>query len=431
MNVFATLPRIAVFVWALIAVASAAAAVPIPAAPAAEVLVNTETTSAQQNPALACNTSGTCIVAWESFGQDGSLSGIYAQRYSSDGSPLGDEFQVNSHTKNHQFAAEVAIAADGSFVIGWASNAQNGPGIGLYAQRYTANGSPDGGEFLLNTDGRDLAPRMALGIDGDNRLLAVWTETIPIIVGSGKISSIIAQRYLGDGRAEGRQRTLGQSLLKNIRRPSLVVSRDGSFVLVVHNDTPSGLIFGDVAIGRGIYARRYAADFRKLDLLPLRIDSGGGELLPDTPDADELANGGFVIAWHQRHGDDLRHAGVVARAYDASGRPYSDAVLVDDQSMQRDASVAGTVDGGFAVAAQGRGISLRFCSADGRSMSTVIRIDGSASDYTELRPRLRASGNSVLAVWQSLTRLGDGQRDIMARRQTCSGGGCALIPQGG
>lgn len=34
--------------------------------------------------------------------QDGVNYGVYAQRYHSDGTPVGDEFQINTYTTNSQ-----------------------------------------------------------------------------------------------------------------------------------------------------------------------------------------------------------------------------------------------------------------------------------------------------------------------------------------
>ena len=42
------------------------------------------------------------LISWTSNGQDGSSNGIYAQRYNADGSPNGGEFQVNTHTSSDQ-----------------------------------------------------------------------------------------------------------------------------------------------------------------------------------------------------------------------------------------------------------------------------------------------------------------------------------------
>ncbi len=83
---------------------------------------------------------GEFVVTWMSSGQDGSSFGIYAQRYNAAGVAQGGEFLVNTATFDSQSYPAVAMDADGDFVITWMSSGQDGPGLGIYAQRYNAAG---------------------------------------------------------------------------------------------------------------------------------------------------------------------------------------------------------------------------------------------------------------------------------------------------
>ena len=86
-----------------------------------EFQVNTYTTSVQALPSVAMDADGDFVVAWHSgnfgSGQDGSLYGIYAQRYNAAGVAQGSEFQVNTHTTERQAFPSVAMDADGDFVV--------------------------------------------------------------------------------------------------------------------------------------------------------------------------------------------------------------------------------------------------------------------------------------------------------------------------
>ncbi|MEO1076243.1 MAG: flagellar hook associated protein, partial [Bacteroidota bacterium] len=121
---------------------------PTPIGP--EFQVNTATAGNQRNPAVAVAPDGDFVIAWSSRGQDGSGTGIYAQRYTAEGTPAGAEFQVNTSTLNDQVVPSVGIDEDGDFVIAWASYLQDGDGYGIYAQRYAADGLPQGSEFQVN-----------------------------------------------------------------------------------------------------------------------------------------------------------------------------------------------------------------------------------------------------------------------------------------
>ena len=69
-------------------------------------------------------------------GGDGSGLGIYAQRYSSSGTAIGAEFRINTFTTGDQTDASVSASVDGGFVVSWTSAGQDGSGTGVYAQRF-------------------------------------------------------------------------------------------------------------------------------------------------------------------------------------------------------------------------------------------------------------------------------------------------------
>lgn len=108
-----------------------------------EFLVNTHTASDQYSPAITGLTDGGFVVSWESYGQDGSGWGIYAQRYDAQGAAVGAEFQVTTNTASDQRSPIITALADGGFVVSWQSpSGQDGSRSGIYAQRYNAAGEP-------------------------------------------------------------------------------------------------------------------------------------------------------------------------------------------------------------------------------------------------------------------------------------------------
>ncbi|NJK60117.1 MAG: hypothetical protein HC918_07595, partial [Oscillatoriales cyanobacterium SM2_1_8] len=89
----------------------------------------------------------------------GDLGGIYAQRFSSAGSTVGNEFRVNTYTTNDQRLPAIASSPSGEFVVAWASLEQDGSDYGIYAQRFglvapnTAPTISDIGNSTINEDG--------------------------------------------------------------------------------------------------------------------------------------------------------------------------------------------------------------------------------------------------------------------------------------
>ena len=142
-----------------------------------EFQANTYTTGSQGSPAVAVDGSGNFVVTWNSDGQDGSGGGVFGQRFDSAGSPVGSEFQVNSYTTNSQFVRAVAADGSGNFVVVWGSwGGQDGSLSGVFGQRFSPAGHPVGSEFQVNSYTTNYQGRVfpALAVDGSGNFVVVW-----------------------------------------------------------------------------------------------------------------------------------------------------------------------------------------------------------------------------------------------------------------
>jgi len=117
-----------------------------------EFQVNTTTRGYQSEPVVTGLKDGGYVIAWNSFyGEDGSRSGIYAQRFDKDGNTEGGQFLVNTHTQLDQEQVDISSLQDGGFVITWTSDKQDGSEEGIFGQRYDAAGNAVGDEFQINS----------------------------------------------------------------------------------------------------------------------------------------------------------------------------------------------------------------------------------------------------------------------------------------
>jgi len=133
------------------------------------------------------------VVAWQSFGQDGSGYGIYAQRYNAGGTTVGTEFQVNTETSSSQSNPAIAVDADGDFVVAWQSFLQDGSSNGVYAQRYNAGGTAFGTEFQVNTETLSNQGNPAIALDADGDFVVAWNSYGQ----DGDEYGVYAQRFVG------------------------------------------------------------------------------------------------------------------------------------------------------------------------------------------------------------------------------------------
>ncbi|MFZ2146808.1 MAG: hypothetical protein WAV28_06260 [Sedimentisphaerales bacterium] len=117
-----------------------------------QFIVNTTIEGPQQNPQAAMDELGRFIIVWDSkIDPDINERDIFAQRYDSAGGPLGNEFQVNTYMTDDQKRPAAAITENGKFVIAWQSYGQDGSDYGIFVQPGQMVGSADfNGDGFVN-----------------------------------------------------------------------------------------------------------------------------------------------------------------------------------------------------------------------------------------------------------------------------------------
>ncbi len=145
-----------------------------------ERIANSFTSGDQQFAAVTYDGNGDFIITWSSQGQDDDTDaagwGIYAQRFNADGSKKGEEFLVNDTTHGDQIGSDVSADDYGDFVVTWQSARRDGDGWGIYAKAFRDNGTVFHGEQRINTTtaGDQHSPAVVMGADGDYSI--VWVS---------------------------------------------------------------------------------------------------------------------------------------------------------------------------------------------------------------------------------------------------------------
>ena len=154
-----------------------------------EFQVNTYTTNVQWFPSIASDASGNFVVVWASYDKDGFLDGVFGQRYDNSGSRLGDEFRVNTYTTHSQRVPSIASDVNGNFVVVWDSKYQDGSVDGIFGQRFRNQVNPVGCGDLRAARARCHNSDLQVGIaladdshDGDTLTLRIngQDQVIPI-----------------------------------------------------------------------------------------------------------------------------------------------------------------------------------------------------------------------------------------------------------
>ncbi len=253
------------------------------AADGGEFQVNTETTGYQGLTDVAVNDNGDLVVVWvDNNDLDGDGYGIFG-RHASAGGAFGDQFQVNTYTTSDQNAPEVAMDANGNFVVTWKSTGQDFGGVGIYAQRFDATATPAGSEFLVNAAGSSNEDAPDVSMDESGNYTIVWETP-----SDGDSTGIYGQRYDNTGLALGGGFLINSYTTGVQEDPAVAVSPVGGFVVAWESYNQDGDNWG-------VFARRY--------------NDAGGPAVPEfranttyidiqsEPAIAMNSNGQYAVAW--------------------------------------------------------------------------------------------------------------------------------------
>jgi hypothetical protein len=219
--------------------------------------VNTHTTGPQVHPSVAMAANGDFVVVWGSdisyLDTDHNIKG---QRYASDGSKQGAEFQINTYTTGDQSIPWVARNPDGNFVVAWTSQGSPGTdtsGYSVQGQRYDSNGSIQGAQFQVNSyTTNDQFLFRSLAVDSDGDFVVTWSS-----YGSSgtdtSYSSVQGQRYASNGSAQGAQFQVNTYTTFEQTVPSVAMLADTGFLVAWQSKVSSGTD----SSGTSIQGQRY------------------------------------------------------------------------------------------------------------------------------------------------------------------------------
>ena len=251
-----------------------------------EFHVNTYTTGAQYQPAVAMNAAGRFVVAWSSAGQDGDGYGVFAQRYDPDGNVLGGEFQVNTTTTGHQYAPSVAMDTTGGFFVAWSGGPMGSSSYDVFGRRYGPAGNALGSEFQVNAQTGVDARLPSVATDNDGDAVVVWQQ--PDTDGTG----VYGQRFDESGQPEALPFRANTHTAGNQSRPWAAFDQTHEFVVVWDGE---GQDDPGAASGLGVFAQRFGDPNVPVGgEFPVNLFTAGGQ---SHPAVSMNASGNFAIAW--------------------------------------------------------------------------------------------------------------------------------------
>ncbi|MDD7805765.1 MAG: cadherin domain-containing protein [Endozoicomonas sp. (ex Botrylloides leachii)] len=360
-----------------------------------EFVINYGKLGNQVNPVITHFDDGGFIVAWVnehaalSSGGDGSGSSIKAQRYDAEGNKVSFEYQLNEPSANNQVQPAITTLANGDVLITWGSIHQ-GSYYRTYGRRLDAEGTPVGEEIVLfeSAPGHQEQPKVSALADGG--YIVSWYDTN---AADGSGSGVYAQRFDNNDQGSG-QFLVNSYVTNNQKSPDTAGLPDGSYIVVwsgpgadqtgndgvymrhynaegesLYERSVSNTLTGHqqyakvVALIDGSYVVSWSSNHNGENEVYARHFSAGGEPVGDefkvsnqpfsdsnTTDIIALDDGGFIVSWNAINADGDGNE-VYARRYDNADNAAGDAFRLSDytDSNQNDAQLQQLANGKLAT----------------------------------------------------------------------------------
>ncbi len=395
----------AMTIVAILLMAGTALAGAVPAG--GEFQINTFTAGNQlpgatQTSSVAADDAGNFIAVWSSADQDGSLEGIYAQRFSANGAPMGAEFRVNTTTFWRQTSPVVAMGPSGNFVVVWQDLLKDGDSYGIYLQRFDSAGNPVGVETRVNDTTTSFQVDASVAINSSGEFVVTWASNAQ----DGSLYGVYAKRYNANGTQKGPEFHVSTQTLDNQAIPNVALDDLGRFVITWSSRGQDGA-------GYGVYFQQFNTSGVPVGVETRANTFTASDQIYSTVGLDAFGN--FAISWTST-GQDGDGDGIYARQYDWQGNPFGPEFVVNGTTVGRQyiGKLAMNDAGAFVVAwrsvgqdGSDEGIYARLFNANGTPNGNEFLVNTTTSN-TQASESATYNGNRLVMIWGSNGQDGSG-----------------------
>lgn len=380
--------------------------------------VNTYTNNNQNYPKVATTPDGKAIVVWESEGLDGDGHTVAAQRYHADGSKWGNEFVVNTETKSTQSQPTVAVGDDGSHIIFWRSKDQDGSGFGVYAQRYSSAGNKIGSEFRINEETNSNQDLAYAAYHSNGNLMVIWESSDQ----DGKAGEIYARVYDAAFNDISNGEFRVNTFINGWQNTARIVAVPNGFIVVWES-----LNFDSERLT--IVFKRFSS--AGVPLMTMEQQVNTREICDQkNPDIATLADGTFAIVWEHLEDPDKCSSvqtlvtDITARLYNSNGTALTDEIILSQNSSgNQNLGITAGNQGGFVAIWQGDAsandssddIYARRFLGNGTTVGDTFTVNSKTDSYQVFPAIATAANGTLFTVWGSWS--GDGNGTSIRARQ--------------
>lgn len=367
--------------------------------PGREIRINSTTTGNQDHASVTVLADGSFVVIWESNGQDGSGAGVFGRHFAADGTAISGEFRVAETTDGNQSRAQVTALEDGGFAVVWQAGGTNPDDGGaaepwdIYLRLLDADGTARGAERLVNTTTGGTQSWADIATREDGSLVVTWRDTFN--------GTVAFQVFDEAGAVQGGEHA---TWVGSIYNQSVLALEGGGHLLLWSGDwDPQFGIFGQ------IFAEDGSAISGRLHINNDFPNGMSGSQV--APAAVALPGGGFAVTWLTAY--DGWPTGIQARIFDAAGTAVTHNFSVSQPALAGHPGIAALEDGSFVVVwtqpgTEGGDILARRYLADGTALGAARLVTANVAGDQQAPQVVAMPDGGYVVTWQQLDRDGDG-----------------------
>ncbi len=301
------------------------------------VTVSSDDTSSNYRPDIVELSNGDYIITWHGNGEESKSSEIFAQRYDSDGNPLGSTMQINTPDDIADYTPVITALDDGGYMVSWQGYTNDTSyNTNIYAQRFDSSDNPVGGEIVVNledlTNESNYNPSITTLSNGD--FVVTWTTE----------NEVVAQRFDSTGSKVGTEFAVSIQDSNSDHYSTISALSDGGYVITWSGYDPST---GD----REIFAQKFDSSDNKVGNI---IQVTQGSDYDYEPAVATLVDGSFVITWFAYNSESSVQE-VYAQRFDSDGNAIGEieTIRTGENGYFGLPDIAALDDGGYVISYDG------------------------------------------------------------------------------
>lgn len=189
--------------------------------------VNSEGAGQQRYPDIAMAPNGDFVIVWEDDSDGNFFGQIHGRGFFADGRQKFADMTINAEGAGHQMEPAIGMDHDGNFVVAWSDDQDANEFYDIAVRGFNANGSQRFSQRRVNTQGAGQQWQPDVAVDANGNFVVVWTDDADL----NQFTQVLGRGFTASGGERFGQRTLHQVGRASQYHPSIAMASNGRFAV--------------------------------------------------------------------------------------------------------------------------------------------------------------------------------------------------------